>query len=144
MPLSALTVPRVDPTPIFEIFRGSYATELLTAAVAHFNLFGRLVAKPMTPAELGAALGLAERPLTVLLTASLRSFCLASATDVDNRLHLSDLAREHLLPGAPLDVGDYIGLAANGPGVLEMVERLRTNRPRPATRSGVAFIYREE
>jgi predicted O-methyltransferase YrrM len=140
MPLSALTAPRVDPTPIFEIFRGSCATELLTAAVAHFNLFGRLAEKPLTPPELGQALGLAERPLTVLATA-LRAFGLLTA-DTDGRLRLTDLAREHLLPGAPLDVGNYVGLAANSPGVLEMVERLRTNRP-ASHESGVAFIYRE-
>ncbi|MSQ95725.1 MAG: methyltransferase, partial [Gemmataceae bacterium] len=37
-----MTPPTTDPTPIFEHFRGSYGTDLLTAAVAHFNLFGRL------------------------------------------------------------------------------------------------------
>lgn len=140
MPLSALLAPQTDPTPIFEIVRGSYATELLTAAVAHFNLFGKLSHQPMTVAELGQALGLAERPMTVMLTA-LRSFGLLTA-DANGRLHLTALASEHLLPGAPLDVGDYVGLAANSPGVLEMVERLRTNRP-ASHAAGVAFIYRE-
>ena len=38
------------------IFNGSYATELLTAAVAHFNLFGRLAQAPRTLQELGADL----------------------------------------------------------------------------------------
>src|SRR5262245_56405503 len=122
MPVSATTPPTTDPTPIFEIFRGSYATELLTAAVAHFNLFDRLAKQPMQPAELGKALGLAERPTVVLLTA-LRSFGLLKP-DSQERLHLTDLAREHLIPGATLDVGDYVGLAANSPGVLEIVERL--------------------
>jgi ubiquinone/menaquinone biosynthesis C-methylase UbiE len=128
-----------DPTPIFELFRGSYATELLTAAVAHLNVFGRLAQQPLTPADLGQALGLAERPMVVLVTA-LRAFGLL-AIDAQGRLVLSDLGREHLLPGAAFDVGDYIGLAANSPGVLEMVERLRTNRPAEHS-AGVAFIYR--
>ena len=119
MPLSTVLSPHVDPTPIFEIFRGSYASELLTAAVAHFNLFGRLAQQPMTACELGEALKLAERPTVVLLTA-LRSFGLLTA-DAQDRLQLTELAREHLLPGAPFDVGDYVGLAANSPGVLEMV-----------------------
>ena len=140
MPLSATQPPQADPTPIFEIFRGSYATELLTAAVAHFNLVGLLSQQPLTPAELGKALGLAERPTIVLQTA-LRSFGLLT-TDAQGRLQLTQMAREHLLPGAPFDVGDYVGLAANSPGVLEMVERLRTNRP-ASHASGVAFIYRE-
>jgi predicted O-methyltransferase YrrM len=137
---SATTAPKIDPTPIFELFRGSYATELLTAAVAHFNLFGRLAQQPMTPADLGQFLGIAERPTVVLVTA-LRAFGLLR-TDADANLHLTDLAREHLLPGAPFDVGAYISLAANAPGVLAMVERLRTNRP-AGHDTGVAFIYRE-
>src|ERR1700733_12216015 len=116
MSLPATIAPSVDPTPIFELFRGSYATELLTAAVAHFNLFGRIAAPPMTPAELGNALALAERPTVVLVTA-LKAFGLLQ-TDASGRLHLSDLAREHLLPGGAFDVGDYVGLAANSPGVL--------------------------
>jgi predicted O-methyltransferase YrrM len=140
MPLSAVIPPRVDPTPIFEIFRGSYATELLTAAVAHFNLFGRLARQPMMPSELAELLGLAERPMVVLLTA-LRSFGLVTS-DTRGRLELTELAREHLLPGASFDVGDYIGLGANNAGVLELVERLRTNRP-ASHDAGVAFIYRE-
>lgn len=140
MSASALNLPIHDPTPIFELFRGSYATELLTAAVAHFNVFGRLAAQPMTIDGLGEALGLAPRPLIVLMTA-LRAFGLLR-TDEKNRLTLTDLAREHLLPGGAFDVGDYIGLAATSPGVLAMVERLRTNKP-AIHESGVAFIYRE-
>lgn len=131
-----LTPPATDPTPIFEIYRGSYATELLTAAVAHFNVFGRLAQQPLTPAELG----LAERP-TAVLTTALRAFGLLHC-DQDGRLHLTDLAREHLVPGGPFDIGDYIGLAAGSPGVLAMVERLRTDKP-ASHDTGVAFIYRE-
>lgn len=128
-----------DPTPIFEHFRGSYATELLTAAVAHFNFFGRLAQTPMSIGALGAALGLAERPASVLTTALRAMGLLAEGNGL---LTLTPLAREHLVPGAALDVGDYVGLAAGSPGVLEMVERLTTNRP-AAHSSGTAFIYRE-
>src|SRR2546422_334222 len=73
VPSMSLTTPTVDPTPIFELFRGSYATELLTAAVAHFDVFSRLAAQPMTAIDLGRALNLAERPTVVLVTA-LRAF----------------------------------------------------------------------
>lgn len=139
MPHNALDRPTTDPTPIFEAFRGSYATELLTAAVAHFDLFGRLADRPMVLAELAAELSLADRPANVLVTA-LRAMGLL-ATDEQRRLHLTPLAREHLLPGAPFDVGDYVGLAAQSPGVLAMLERLRMNRP-AVEQSGTAFIYR--
>ena len=140
MPMTATIAPTTDPTPIFEIVRGSYATELLTAAVAHFNLFGRLAEAPMTRMELGHALGLAARPMVVLSTA-LQAFGLLKS-DANGRLGLTDLAREHLLPGEPFDVGNYVGLAANSPGVLAMVDRLRTNKP-AVQESGVAFIFRE-
>jgi predicted O-methyltransferase YrrM len=142
VPANALLVPRIDPTPIFELFRGNYATELLTAAVAHLNVFGRLAAGPLTFDELRRELGLAERPAVVLVTA-LRAFGLVVA-DGQGRLGLSELAREHLTPGSPFDVSDYIGLTADSPGVLAMVERLRSNRPAGAKpeEPGAAFIYR--
>jgi hypothetical protein len=143
--LSALESPGTDPTPIFEWFRGNHATELLTAAVAWFDVFGRLAAAPRTLEALRHDLGLAERPAVVLVTA-LRAMGLL-AGDAQGRLDLTPLAREHLVPGAALDVGGYVGLAAQSPGVLEMVERLRTNRPAgadaEAAEKGTAFIFRE-
>ncbi len=55
--------PRTDPTAIFETFRGAYGTELLTAAVAHFNVFGLLAEAPLTFEELQSRLSLcAGRP----------------------------------------------------------------------------------
>jgi SAM-dependent methyltransferase len=143
MSQSAIEPPSTDPTPIFEIYRGNHGTELLTAAVAHFNVFGRLAAGPRSPAELRQELGLAERPALVLLTA-LRAFGLL-VRDAQGRLDLSPMAREHLTPGGAFDVGGYVGLAAESPGVVEMVERLRTNRPAgsEAEDEGAAFIYRE-
>lgn len=140
---SALLLPDVDPTPLFELFRGNYATELLTASVAHFNLFGRLSKRPLSFDALRNELGLAERPFLVLVTA-LRAMGLL-ATDKAGLLTLTALARDHLVAGAPFDVSDYISLAADSPGVTEMVERLRTNRPAgaDAAGAGTAFIYRE-
>lgn len=140
---SALQLPDDDPTAIFEIFRGSYGTELLTAAVAHFNVFGLLSQQPMRLDELRQQLRLESRPAIVLITA-LRAMGLIRENG-EQQLQLTALAREHLTPGSPFDVGDYIGLAATSPGVLEMVERLRTNRPAGADdeQSGAAFIYRD-
>src|SRR5262249_52498801 len=138
---SALPLPRVDPTPLFELFRGNYATELLTAAVVPSNVFRRLANGPLSFDALRQELGLAERPAIVLMTA-LRAFGLIAANG-RGEFSLSELAREHLVPGSPLDVSDYIGLAADQPGVRNMVERLRSNRPAGEPEQGVAFIYRE-
>jgi ubiquinone/menaquinone biosynthesis C-methylase UbiE len=137
-----LVPPSLDPTPIFEHFRGSYATELLTAAVAHFDVFGRLAKAPRTRQQLADDLALADRPSHVLVTA-LRALGLVGV-DAMGRLELTSLAREHLTPGGMFDVSDYVGLAADSPGVCGMVERLRTNQPAGAKgdEAGTAFIYR--
>ena len=143
MTVSAITPPTIDPTAIFEHFRGSYGTELLTAAIAHFNVFGRLAEQSLTVTQLRTELELAERPAVVLFTA-LKAMGLLS--EVDGTLSLTPLAAEHLVPGGAFDVGDYVGLAAGSPGVTEMVERLRTNRPAGADAEGsggAAFIYRD-
>lgn len=136
-----LPSPVTDPTSIFEHFRGSHGTELLTAAVAHFGVFGRLAESSQAFDELRAALGLAERPAVVLITA-LRAMRLLDV--IEGKLTLTPLAQEHLVPGGAFDVGDYVGLAAQSPGVLAMVERLKTNQPANFdTSAGAAFIYRD-
>ena len=137
------TPPTTDPTPLFELFRGNHATELLVAAVAHFDVFARLAGRPMTLDELGAELGLGERPSHVLVTA-LRAMGTV-ARDAAGRLSLTPSAMEHLVPGGPFYMGDYCGLAAQSPGVLAMAERLRLDRPFGAEKpdQGAAFIYRE-
>ncbi len=143
MPRSALTAPTTDPTPLFEAFRGNHATELLTAAVAHLGVFGRLASGAMASVALREALGLAERPYAVLTTA-LKALGLLVEDD-SGRVAMTDLAAEHLAPGGDFDVSGYVGLAAESPGVLEMVERLRTNRPAGGgdEEAGAAFIFRE-
>src|SRR5215218_4038917 len=96
----------------------------------------------MTLDELGGAIDLAPRPTIVLVTA-LRAMKLLESDDV-GRFTLTSVAREHLVPGEPFYFGDYIGLRADAPGTLGMVERLRTNRPagyRPEEKS--AFIYKQ-
>lgn len=138
-----LIPPTTDPTPIFEHFRGSYGTELLTAAVVEFDLFRRLAERPKSFDELRDEIGLRRRPAIVLVTA-LRAMDLLT-TDTAGRLMLTAQGREHLVSGSEFDVSGYIALAGQSPGVREMIERLRTNRPAGASKpdEGTAFIYRE-
>ena len=142
MPHQPLPRPETDPTPLFELFRGNHATELLAAAVSHFRLFDLLTEAPLPVDQLQARLGLETRPATVLFTA-LKAMGLLAERDL--LLHLTPHAREHLVRGATFDISGYIGLAAETPGVLELVERLRTNRPAGAREEegGAAFIYRD-
>ena len=141
--MQPLGPPVTNPTSIFEYFRGSYGTELLTAAVSHFDLFGRIAKQPRTLAELQADLSLAERPAIVLTTA-LRAMQLLKKNTA-GQFELTALAAEHLVGGQEFDVGSYLSLAATSPGVIEMVERLRTNRPTGLSgdEAGAAFIYRD-
>jgi len=142
-----LKTPQTDPTPIFEHFRGSYGSALLTAAIAHFDVFGRLARRPCPLAELQAQLGLADRPAHVLVTALLAMGLVEQdgQQNGEGTLRLSPLAAEHLAPGGEFDVGDYVGLAASAPFVTEMVELLKTNRPAGSDGEGpgAAFIYRQ-
>lgn len=141
--MAQLIPPVSDPTSIFELFRGSYGTELLTAAVSHFDLFGRLARQPGTLVELQADLNLAQRPAVVLTTA-LRAMQLIEK-NAEGRFCLTPIAAEHLVRGDEFDVGSYLSLAATSPGVVEMVERLRSNRPAGLSgdEAGAAFIYRD-
>ena len=138
-----LPAPQSDPTPVFELFRGSYGTELLTAAVSHFGLFNLLSSHPQTLEQLQIALKLESRPVIVLTTA-LQAMQLLSR-NANGQFELTAMAAEHLVAGNPFDVGNYLSLAATSPGVLEMVERLRTNRPAglDGDEGGAAFIYRD-
>jgi predicted O-methyltransferase YrrM len=151
--LDALAIPATDPTPIFDLTRANLATELLAAAVFHLKVFDALAPAPLAMAEARARLGLAERPATVLFTA-LRAFGLV-ADDAQGRLALTALAREHLVPGAYFAVADYVGLAAQSPGVLSLAAALRGDRPAAAAKddgrtgqagtaagAGLAYIYR--
>jgi SAM-dependent methyltransferase len=138
----SLQPPTLDPAPIFEIFRGNYAMELLTAGVAHFGVFDRLAAGPLAKSELRQATGLAERPFIVLLT-GLKALRLLE--ERAGLVQTTPVAREHLAPGQPLDVSDYIRMGAESPGVLALVERMRINQPAGVAKDDrrAAFIFKD-
>jgi predicted O-methyltransferase YrrM len=143
VPQSAIAPPLTDPTSIIEHYRGSYGSDLLTAAAQHFKLFDRLAAGPLSFAELQQRLRLAERP-TVVLVCALRAMRLLEAA-TDGRLGLTPIAREHLVSTSYFDISDYLGLSASSPSVQAMIERLTTNAPagQKPEEEGAAFIYRE-
>jgi ubiquinone/menaquinone biosynthesis C-methylase UbiE len=138
----SLPVPLADPAPILGLLWVRHATELLVAAVAHLDVFGILSGGPLSREALGDRLRLADRPTHILVTA-LRAMGLL-VVDARGDLALSPLAAEHLGPGSPFDLSAYVSLGAASPGVLGMVERLRTNRPVGASGrpTGTAFISR--
>lgn len=137
----ALSRPRLDPTPVFEMVRWAFGTELLAAAV-HFDLFSRLAKPAMTIDQIAGDLGIARRPAVVMVVA-LRSMGLLGGEG--EGVALTALAGEYLVPAGEFYIGDYVALIVDSPGVKAMIERLRTNEPAQsrADDPGAAFIYRE-
>jgi hypothetical protein len=137
-----LLSPATDPGPLFDIFRGNHAMELLTVAVAHFGVFDKLAEGPVSAENLRQATGISPRPFTVLLT-GLAALGLVSLRG--GRVETTPIAREHLLPGLPLDVSDYFRTAADAPGVMALVERMRADKPAGIAKDDAraAFIYRD-
>ena len=141
MPLQLLP-PASDPAPIFEIFRGNFAMELLTAAVAHFGVFEALAAGPMAPGDLRRNIGLGERQFIVLMT-GIKALKLVE--ERGGKLQMTPIAKEHLTPGGPLDVSDYIRMGADAPGVLSLVEHMRTSKLAGAAKDDdrAVFIFKD-
>jgi len=137
----ALTPPLTDPTPIFDLHRAHLGSELLIAASVHFKVFDRLAQGPLSFTDLRAAIGLAERPAHVMFTALM---AMGMLLERDGKIALSELTQEHLVSGGQFAIDDYLGLSADNAGVLAIVERLRTNKPKgfDADHGGAAFIFR--
>ncbi|MGE4550715.1 MAG: methyltransferase, partial [Opitutales bacterium] len=116
--------------------------ELLVAATCHLKLFDKLASSPLAWDDMKQALGLGERPLVVLTTA-LRAMGMLDKNP-DGRFAPSPLAAEHLVSGGDFSVNDYLGLAADSPNVLAMLEHLRTDKPiGDEEEEGTSFIFKE-
>ncbi|MDG1891636.1 MAG: methyltransferase [Verrucomicrobiota bacterium] len=132
--------PDTDPTPIFEAFRWRYGSLLLTGAVAHFGLFEKLAHGGLPGETLRARMQLRPRPFNVLMTAMQAMGFIHR--DSKGLFESTQLAQEHLDSSQPFYVGDYLGLAADAPEVIDLVQRLKTDRPADIENKGAAFIYR--
>jgi hypothetical protein len=115
-----------DPTPLLRLRDGVYADDLVIAAVVELDVFTRLAGKRLTPAEIAAELGLAERP-TVVMCEVLEAVGLLER-DGDS-LAPSALARAYLVDGAPGDLRAYYASLRERPAVGELVDVLRSGRP---------------
>lgn len=140
--LAALDVPQTDPTPLFEHYRGTFGTQLLTAAVDHLGLFDVLGDRALARADFLRELNLEERPFVVLTTA-LRAMGLLESTP-RGEFQATPLALEHLRRSSRFDVSDYVRLSSSSPDVVAMAQRLKSNRPQGMDDgTGTAFIARD-
>jgi SAM-dependent methyltransferase len=127
MTLGDLTLsPSTDPTEIYRLRDGFYATDLLGAALVYLDLFSWLQEHPADLAEICRAHQLAARPADVMMT-------LFTALEfVENRagiFHLTPLAQEHLISSSPWFLGPYYAALKDRPVCKDYVTVLRTGRP---------------
>lgn len=134
------STPDLDPTPLFDMVRGNYMTELLACAL-ELGLFDALADGPVPEEALRAKLGLASRPWAVLATA-IRALRLMEGLPGQTQ-SVTPMGR-FLLPGGEHEIRGYVGLTSGLPGVRAMMDLLRADKPvsnRPD--EGKAFIFRE-
>lgn len=129
-----------DPAPITRHLRAMYSSRLLLAAVHHLNVFERIGTEPVSRADLGSRIGLAERPTMVLIPALCAMDLLAC--DSAGRVTVTDLGRYLTLSQNPNLTG-YTGLEKDDPGVVEMAFRLRNDGPLE-TQDGISFVKEGE
>jgi len=127
MPIGDLTLsPSTDPTTIYRLRDGFYATDLLGAALVYLNLFSWLERKPSDLAQICHAHQLVERPTDVMMT------LFTALGFVENRsgvFHLTALAREHLVETSPWFLGPYYAALKERPVCKDFLAVLRIGRP---------------
>ena len=127
---------RPDLAPITRHLRAMYTSRLLVAAVSHLHVFEQFAAGPAPLEELQRRLRLQDRPARVLLPALAAMGLLTCSADslwslTEQGTYLSSASATNLI--------DYVGLEANDPGVLEMVQRLQNDGPLD-TAGGMAYV----
>jgi len=138
-----LAKPRLDPTPIFDMIRMGYQSEMLCAAVAHFDIFASIGEQSIAFEQLCQTLKLQVRPARVLLTMLCAMKLLKR--DAQDHYQLTPMSLDHLNPAAEFNVSDYLRLGAEHLGVLQLVQGLRSNSV-PGSEDvskGAAYIFKK-
>lgn len=118
-----------DPTDLYRIRDGAYASDLLIAAVTEFDLFTWLARHgPTSVIELCAAMGWAARPADVLLTLAAAHGLVGRDVAADT-VDVTELGRHHLAAGSPYDLRPYYASLRERPAVGEFAAVLRTDTP---------------
>lgn len=118
--------PVTDPASLYALRDGSYASDLLIAAISEFDLFTFLADRPSTPAEICQTMALASQPVDVMCTLLLALGLVARRDEI---LEPTSLAREHLVAGSEWDLRPYFTSLADRPAVGELLGVLRSGKP---------------
>ena len=124
--LDLTRAPQSDPLRLYRYRDGIYAVDLLIAAVVHLDFFTWLAARPADPATICRELGLAARPVDVMLTLFTANGFVRREHGV---FHVTAVAREHLVKGSPWFLGPYFGSLKDRPVALDLLKVLRTDKP---------------
>jgi len=120
------THPMTDPSRLMALRDSIYAADLFIAAVAHLNFFSWLNEHPGDLKAVCAGLRIKERPADVMVTL-FKAYGLLEQKA--NELHLTEIAREHLVDSSPWHLGPYLATQMNRTSCLDMVKVLRTGEP---------------
>ncbi len=125
-PLDLQTVPSTDPTPVYRYRDGLYAADLLTCALVYLDLFSWLGEKPATKEQIRQNFSITDRPTDVMLTLFAAMGLLRRDREV---VHLTSLAREHLIRASPWFLGPYYASLKDRPVCKDFLQVLRTDKP---------------
>src|SRR5437867_3509544 len=113
MALHDLTaVPDTDPIEIYRLRDGFYATDLVAAALVHFDFFSWLARRPADLPAICRELQIAPRTADVMLTLFAALGFVESGEGV---FHLTPLARDYLVSSSPWFVGPYYAALKDRP-----------------------------
>jgi 3-hydroxy-5-methyl-1-naphthoate 3-O-methyltransferase len=119
------TPPPTDPATLYRHRDAVCVTDALVAAVAGLDLLTEISKSPATVPDLARRLGVAERPLDVIVTL-LRALGWVEGTTA---LACTPIARDHLVKGSPFYIAPYYASLASRPQVVQLMEVLRTDKP---------------
>ncbi len=117
--------PETDPADLFRARDGLYASELLAAAVLGLDFFSWLEKSPADAKQICDSLGLAARPVDVMLSL----FCAMRL--IENRsgvFHPTKKAREFLISGSPWFLGPFYSSFLDRPVYQTLLGVLRGSK----------------
>jgi SAM-dependent methyltransferase len=118
--------PKTDPTDLYVQRDGMYAPELVAVATIAIDFFSWLAKSPADLKTISTSLGLAERPVDVMLSL----FCAMRYIEKkDETFHLTEVAREFLVRDSPWFLGPYFAYFVDRPVYQGLLETLRTDKP---------------
>jgi len=118
-------VPSTDPLAVYRYRDGLYAVDLLACAVISLDLFTWLSQRPSGQAEICQHFAITERPTDVMLTLFVAMGLLRRE---DETIHLTDLAREHLVASSQWFLGPYYASLKDRPVCKDFLQVLKTDK----------------